>query len=102
MLDQEYMRETCDLTAQLLGAFQKRVSSNGLICTDSRTNFVLIQFPSAEDAQSADRALREVGIVMRGMGGYRLPQCLRATVADEPIMQLAGDTLESWVNGELS
>lgn len=102
MEDQEYMRQTCDLTAQLLEGFQQRVSSNGLICTNSRTNFVLIQFSSVEDAQSADRALREVGIVMRGMGGYGLPHCLRATIADEPIMQLAADTLESWAKGELT
>ena len=102
MEDQAYMRETCDLTAQLLKGFQKRVSSNGLICTNSRTNFVLIQFSSVGDAQSADQALREVGIVMRGMGGYGLPHCLRATVADEPIMQLAADTLESWAKGELA
>ena len=102
MEDQEYMRETCVLTSNLLADFQRRISSNGLICTNSRTNFVLIQFPSVADAQSADRALREVGIVMRGMGGYGLPHCLRATIADQPIMQLAGDTLESWAKGELS
>lgn len=102
MEDQAYMRQTCNLTAQLLEDFQQRVSSIGLICTNSRTNFVLIQFSTVEDAQSADRALREVGIVMRGMGGYGLPHCLRATVADKPIMQLAADTLDSWGKGEMT
>ena len=102
MEDQKYMRETCDLTVQLLNEFCRRVSSNGLRCTDSRTNFVLIEFSSVEDAQSADQALREVGIVMRGMGGYGLPHCLRATVADAPIMQLAAATLEAWAKGDLT
>ena len=102
MEDQKYMRETCDLTVQLLNEFCQRVSSNGLRCTDSRTNFVLMEFSSVEDAQSADQALREVGIVMRGMGGYGLPHCLRATVADAPIMQLAAATLEAWAKGDLT
>lgn len=101
MADQDYMRETCDLTASLRSGFQKRVSGMGLTCADSYTNFLLIQFPSVSKAISADKALREVGIVMRGMGGYDLPHCLRATITNETVMTLAGDTLETWAKGEL-
>lgn len=96
MLDQAYMRQTCELTAQARRSFQKRIEATGLSYANSHTNFLLIQFPSQAQAQSADKALRGVGIVMRGMGGYGLPHCLRATIASEAVMKLAGDTLEEW------
>ena len=98
--DQAYMRETCNQTATLRDALQERVRDMGLSCTDSHTNFVLIRFVSAEAAKSADQALRAKGVIMRGMGGYGLPECLRATVACCEVMMLAGDILEDWTKTE--
>ena len=44
----------------------------------SQTNFVLIDF--ARDAAPIERALFERGVIVRPMGGYVLPECLRISV----------------------
>ena len=44
----------------------------------SQTNFVLIDF--ARDAAPIERALFERGVIVRPMGGYGLPECLRISV----------------------
>lgn len=56
---------------------------HGLHCDESHANFVLARFPSADMAEACDAALRADGIIVRRVGGYKLPQCLRITVGDE-------------------
>lgn len=99
--DQAYMRETCDLTNKLREDFHRQVTEIGLHCINSHTNFVLIEFPSVDLAVSADKALRDVGVIMRGMGGYNLPQCLRATVANSNVMKVATERLVTWARENL-
>jgi len=94
MRDQAYMKETVLITADLRDRFTARLRRAGLIVPDSRTNFTLIAFPSPQAAQAADDALRAEGIVMRGMGGYGLPHCLRATIGDAEVMERAAQCLE--------
>ncbi len=52
--------------------------SRGLFVFPSQTNFLLVRF--GEGASRIDDAMRERGIVLRPMGGYGLPDCLRITV----------------------
>ena len=68
----------------------------GLLAVASQTNFVLADFSSPERAASAFDFLRDRGIVVRPMGGYGLPACLRITVGREAHMQLTIDALETW------
>lgn len=52
----------------------------GLGCDESHANFVLARFASPDAARAADAALRAAGILVRGVAGYHLPECLRITV----------------------
>ena len=99
MRDQEYMRETVRETAKIRDRFIARMRSIGMTVPQSHTNFALLVFSSAEDAQAADEALRADGIAMRGMGGYGLSHCLRATVADEAAMERTAQCLERFTRG---
>ena len=100
MRDQNYMRQTVRETAGIRDRFARRVRALGIGAPDSHTNFVLLIFDSPETAAAAESALRDDGIAMRGMGGYGLAHCLRATIADEAAMQRAAQSLERFV-GEL-
>lgn len=86
MQDQAHMRETVAKTAAIRERFAEGCEALGLVVAPSRTNFVLIRFASAEAAKRADAALREVGLLMRGMGGYGLADCLRATICEKAVM----------------
>ncbi|MEO7252309.1 MAG: aminotransferase class I/II-fold pyridoxal phosphate-dependent enzyme, partial [Arenimonas sp.] len=58
------------LAAQLRG--------RGLAVAPSQTNFLLLDF--GRDAGALENQLLQRGVVLRPMGGYGLPDCLRATV----------------------
>jgi histidinol-phosphate aminotransferase len=49
----------------------------------SMANFVLARFASAEEAEACDAHLLSEGLIVRRVGGYNLPHCLRITVGDE-------------------
>ena len=46
-------------------------------------NFILARFADPAEADACDAFLRNEGIIVRRVAGYRLPQCLRITVGDE-------------------
>lgn len=99
MRDQAHMKDIVARTVALRDPFIQRMNALGLPTAPSHTNFALIRFPSVEAAQSADAALRAEGVVMRPMGGYGLPQCLRVTAGLQPDMDLAHDILRDWKAG---
>ncbi|MEK9969051.1 MAG: histidinol-phosphate transaminase [Ferrovibrio sp.] len=68
----------------------------GLDVVPSVANFLLIRFPGgAEQVKGADAALRQAGLILRGMGGYGLTDCLRLSIGtveedDKVIAALTG------------
>lgn len=55
----------------------------GVPSDTSTANFVLARFASEAEAAACDDHLREQGIIVRRVAGYKLPNCLRITVGDE-------------------
>jgi len=55
----------------------------GLPVTQSVGNFVLIHFRDPDEARAADAFLSSRGLILRAVGAYGLPQCLRLTVGSE-------------------
>ena len=49
----------------------------------SCANFILARFPDTAEALACDAWLKEAGIIVRQVAGYKLPHCLRITVGDE-------------------
>ncbi|PZQ47973.1 MAG: histidinol-phosphate transaminase [Rhodovulum sulfidophilum] len=70
----ENARERARLAAELAAA--------GIPSDPSEANFVLARFRDAAEAEACDRALRDAGIIVRRVAGYKLPNCLRITVGD--------------------
>ncbi len=62
----------------------------GLVVTPSVANFLLIHFPDSHgrSAEDADRFLTSRGLILRGVGAYRLPGALRMTVGSEEANRL--------------
>lgn len=99
--DQDYMRETCDLTARTRDAFCAGLEGLGLHIPPSFTNFATLRFASIEAAQAADRILRAEGIFLRPQGGAGLPDCLRATIGVADDMARAAEVLKDWSKAEV-
>jgi histidinol-phosphate aminotransferase len=76
--DPAHVAQSREQTAAEVARVTERLRAKGLFVHPSRTNFVLIDF----DVPVADVEARlfAQGVVLRPMGGYGLPTCLRATV----------------------
>jgi histidinol-phosphate aminotransferase len=52
----------------------------GITVHPSEANFVLADFGTPDAAEAADAHLRACGLIVRRVGGYGLPHCLRITI----------------------
>ncbi|MDQ1899092.1 histidinol-phosphate transaminase [Paracoccus sp. WLY502] len=76
-------RDHCaDLNARMRERLRNSLIQMGIGCDQSFANFVLARFADAPEAEAADAALREDGILVRRVGSYGLPSALRITVGD--------------------
>ena len=94
MRDQAHMRDVVARTAAIRDRFSQECRELGLSVPESHTNFVLIRFASTTQAQRTDVALRAENLLMRGMGGYGLSDCLRTTICAPAVMDKARDVLK--------
>jgi histidinol-phosphate aminotransferase len=71
----------------------------GIKVWPSEGNFVLADFGTAEKAKAADAALKQRGLIVRAMGGYGLPQCLRITIGTAEECTMVIDALTAFMHG---
>ena len=82
----------------------REIAALGLTVTPSVGNFILIHFPTeaALSAKDADAFLTRRGLVLRAVGAYGLPNCLRMTIGDEEANRLAVAALKDFLAGGAS
>ena len=56
------------------------LAASGIRVHPSEANFVLADFATPARAEAADSYLRSHGLIVRRVGGYGLPHCLRITI----------------------
>ena len=96
MEDQDNMRVANRLIAEQREFLSSAISDLGLTVMPSQTNFILVDFVAPEAASSAFEFMRGQGLVVRPMGGYELPACLRITIGTAEVMKLAAQALADW------
>ena len=79
----------------------ERLGAAGLHVYPSVGNFILVRFPDApaRDAGAAQAWLKTQGILVRGMAGYGLPDCLRITVGTESETRAVAEALADFMAG---
>jgi len=78
--DEMHLRWACERNAEERAWVTEALQSRGLRVFPSQTNFVLVEFGASTPLIEA--ALVAQGVVLRPMGGYGLPDCLRITVGN--------------------
>ena len=71
----------------------------GIKVWPSEGNFVLADFGTAAKAKAADDALKARGLIVRAMGGYGLPQCLRITIGTAEECTMVTEALTAFMHG---
>jgi histidinol-phosphate aminotransferase len=81
------------------GRLAAALTAAGLKVWPSEGNFALVDFGSAARAKAADQHLRARGLIVRAMGAYQLPQCLRVTIGTAEECQMVIDALVGFAAG---
>ncbi len=69
----------------------------GIKAWPTQGNFILADFGTAARAAAADLFLKSRGVIVRAMGAYDLPHCLRVTVGTAEECELVADTLKEFM-----
>jgi histidinol-phosphate aminotransferase len=94
---QDYSRTQND---QNRDRFAAAVRELGLTAYPSVGNFLLIDFaPLGRSAEEARLFLKARGILVRQVGAYGLPTCLRVTIGTAEDMDIVTTALTDWVRG---
>jgi histidinol-phosphate aminotransferase len=77
----------------------EEIAGLGLTVTPSVANFLLIHFPDSKgrSAKDADAFLTARGLILRQVGGYKLPNALRMTVGSEEANRLVVAALKEFL-----
>ena len=97
--DVSFMDAARDHNEKWLGWLTDEISKLGLVVAPSVANFMLIRFPdvAGKSAADADAFLMQRGLVLRQVGSYGLPDCLRLTVGSEEANRLVVDVLKDFM-----
>ncbi|SEN35454.1 histidinol phosphate aminotransferase apoenzyme [Pseudorhodobacter antarcticus] len=81
--DQDYVARCRSDNARMRHWLAEALAELGVPSDTSLANFVLARFADAAEAEACDLFLRDQGLIVRRVAGYKLPHCLRITVGDE-------------------
>jgi len=85
LADQAHLDKAVAHNERWLSWLTKEIEPLGVKVTPSVGNFLLLHFPNGDgrDAKAADAFLTSRGYILRAVGGYGLPHCLRLTIGTE-------------------
>jgi histidinol-phosphate aminotransferase len=81
--DEAHQKASRDLIQTWRPRLTQSLRGFGFDVLPSAGNFVLVRFKDVETCQAANDWLNQKGIIVRPVGGYGLPQCLRITVGTD-------------------
>ena len=97
--DQGWVTRCRAENARLRRWMARALEGIGVPSDPSHANFVLARFGSPEEAAACDASLAAEGILVRAVGGYGLPDCLRITVGDEPSCRRVVHAIGGFLHG---
>src|SRR5207244_4087644 len=93
LADKEFLQHSLDTNARGLRFLSGALGELGLTVAPSAANFVMQPLASAECASRVYERLLEQGIIVRPLGAFGLPQCLRISTGLDEHNQRAVDAL---------
>jgi histidinol-phosphate aminotransferase len=95
--DAAHQERSREHNTRWLAWLSAEIGKLGLEVTPSAANFILIHFKDVNAATEANAALMKRGLILRQVGGYKLPAALRMSVGTEEANRLAVQTLAEFV-----
>ncbi len=83
VLDREHVEKCRTDNNRMRVWMAEALAELGVPSDVSCANFILARFADRAEAEACDDYLRQQGLIVRRVAGYKLPNCLRITVGDE-------------------
>jgi len=99
--DDSFIERSTKHNKQWRGWTKDKLESLGLKVWPSAANFLLVEFKDANAAESCRQSLKSRGILVRQMGAYKLPQCLRVSIGTGEEMELACAAISDYVKAQV-
>lgn len=97
--DREYLEKCRSENDRMRSWLIEALAGHGVPADTSYTNFILARFADEKEANAADLYLKSQGLIVRKVGGYGLPHCLRITIGDEPACRRVAHAIGQFKEG---
>jgi histidinol-phosphate aminotransferase len=95
LADREHTASVVEHTSRWRSWLSESLSELGLTVFPSSANFICVQFATNSEAEAADLALRQHGLIPRTLKEYGLPDCLRITIGFDQHCRAVVDVLSA-------
>jgi len=100
--DRDHIEKAMAHNTTWLDWLTHEIGALGIKITPSVGNFLLLHFRDEAEANAADHFLTSRGLILRAVGAYGLPHCLRLTVGSEEANRLVVAGLRDFIKSESS
>src|SRR5579872_3816131 len=83
LADKEFLHRSLELNARGLQLFTRSFRELGITVVPSEANFAMLVLGSAEQANQLTRELLMQGIIVRPLGSFGLPKCIRVSTGTD-------------------
>jgi len=98
--DRAHIDKSVEHNARWISWLTEEIRKLGLRVDDSVGNFILVHFADKRTADAADAFLSARGLILRAVGNYGLPNCLRLSVGTEEANRLVVKALAEFMGGK--
>ena len=100
LAEQGWVERSVAHNGEWRGRLTDSLRGMGITVRPSEGNFVLADFGTAARAKAADETLRSRGLIVRAMGAYSLPHCLRVTIGTAEECGMVEDALAGFARAD--
>jgi histidinol-phosphate aminotransferase len=97
--DKEFVHRALELNARGLRLIGESLREMGFLVIPSEANFVMVAMESAEAAQSLTESLLKKGVIVRPLGAFGLPHCVRISTGTDEDNRLLLEGVRSQKSG---
>lgn len=95
LADKEFLHRSLELNARGLRFLTLSLCALGLEVVPSEANFVMAVLPGAAEAERLATELLKQGVIVRPLGAFGLPQCLRISTGTDEDNHLCVDAVKN-------
>lgn len=95
--DEAFLQKSITSNKKCRDYTTRELTEAGLVVHPSAGNFLLVDFGDETKAEGARLALKNNGILVRQVGGYGLPTCLRISIGTQDEMKLVVQGIKDYI-----